>query len=125
LARGALQVVADEHSDCASAELARELAAAGDQLERDPSQPAVPGELAHAPAVVARARLIRDVLGLLPGWRLGSPLGEQLADPVRRIFGGLGSQGCALGPGVADGHDPRRRSRLAEALVVRAQVVDE
>src|SRR6187455_2277810 len=73
LARRALELRADQERHCSPAELPRELSAAGDQLEGNPAEPSV-DELADAPAVEARAGLVRDVPGLLPARRLRGAL---------------------------------------------------
>src|SRR5512132_109374 len=105
--------MADEQRDRASSELAGEVAGAADQLERDSAEPPV-DELADAPAVVARARLVADVARLLPARWLRGTLGEELADPRRRFLRARGPDPGAFGTRVADGQDPRRRPGLTE-----------
>ena len=63
--------------------------------------------------------------GLLPALWLGGALGEQRPHLYGRVLGARGSDPGTLGTSVADGEYACRRSGLAEALVVRLEVVDE
>jgi hypothetical protein len=118
--------VGTEHDrDVLAAQLAGELAAFRQQLERRPCRPPV-GELDERPAVVLlRRRLLPDALGLVPARRLRSALARQGADLFDRGWKFREAGTGALGRDVAHGEHACRRSGLSEALVVLVHFVDE
>ena len=82
--------------------------------------------LGERPAVVpGRRRLLAETFRLVPRRRIDGPLREQSSDPSRSFVDRRVSVTGPLGRDVADRQHTGRRARLAESLVVFAEIVDE
>src|SRR5438067_4597040 len=116
--------VSEDERDRLSAELAGELARAGEELERRSRRLAV-ARLDQRPAVVMRTGLLGDVSRLLPRLRRRGALREQLLHLRRGGRRGVRTELRPLRRHIPNGQDSRRRTRLAKALVVLVDLVDK
>ena len=123
LGRGLAGGVSEHERDVRAAELAGELSALRDELERGSRGPAAE-RLYERPAIVRLARLLTEALGLLPGRSGPRALVEQGRHALGGLLGGRCELAGAVGRHVAHREDASRRAGLAEAFVVLAQVVD-